>query len=64
MIRESEIAYAARLTLGKQIIEHTVIDIAVLVGLDTVIPHTHTVQQQIVDIVGLQLLERVVIHRE
>ena len=57
---ESHLADAARLTFLEQEIHHAVFDIALAEGPDTAA--ADRVHQVVVEIIGLQLIERVVIH--
>ena len=59
MERETEVTYAACLTLFHQIIHHAVLDIA---ADKLIITASNGMQQIVVDIVYLQLLQRVMIH--
>ena len=60
--REAQVADAARLTLLHQVVDHPVLDVAGTEGLDA--PIADRVQQVIVEIIGLQVLEGVLIHRD
>lgn len=61
MIREAKIADSPGLSLSEQEIEHAVLDVTVLILLH---PATHAdrMKEEVVQIVDLQLLERVVVH--
>ena len=59
--RKSQIADSSRFTLLHQKIEHAVIDISSPEGLNTAIPDR--MQQIIIDIIHLQILKRLTIHR-
>ena len=58
--RETQVADPAGFTFLDQIIEHAVLDIAGTEGFDTAV--SDRVQQIIVDIIGLQVLERLLVH--
>lgn len=61
VVGESEIADASRLAFGEQEVEDAVVDVACFELLHSA-AHSHAVQQQVVDAVDLQLLERVAVH--
>ena len=63
MVGETEVAYAACLALFQKVVEHAVVDIAGVELLHAA-THAHAVKEQVVDVVDLQLLERVVVHPE
>ena len=56
---EAEVAYASCLAFCHQVVEHSVVDEALVEVVHAV---AYRVQEQIVDIVGLQFAHRVVIH--
>ena len=57
MIREAEVAYASLLALLHEPVEYAVVHIAAVECGKRVFAFTDGVQQQIVDIVGLKLLQ-------
>ena len=61
VVGEPEVADTAGLTLGKQEIQHPVVDVAGFELLHAA-AHAHAVQQQVVDIIDLQLAERIAVH--
>lgn len=61
VVREAEVAYAARLAFGEEKIEHPVPDVAGLELLHAA-AHAHAVQQHVVDVIHLQFAERIAIH--
>lgn len=64
VVRKTEIAYASGLALLKQIVEHTVFHIPVLKAFHSFsgVAHAYAVKEQVIDIVDLQLFERVFVH--
>ena len=62
MIGKTEVTYASCTAFLQQKIQHSVVDVAGMKRGHSVIAHTHTVQQQIVEVVCLQFLERITVH--
>ena len=62
VIRESQVSDTSRFAFGNEKIEHPVIEIASFQRLHTA--HTDAVKQQVVEIIDLQLLERIAVHRQ
>ena len=61
VIREAEVADTARLAFLQQEIEDAVFYVAVF-ELFHAAAHTHTMQQQVIQIIHLQFLERIAVH--
>ena len=62
MIGKTEVTYASCTAFLQQKIQHSVVDVAGMKRGHSVIAHTHTVQQQVVEVVCLQFLERIAVH--
>ena len=63
VIRESEVAYSSSLALGEQEVEYAVIHISLGIFGHGIPTSSNCMQQHIVDVIHLQFLQRVAIHR-